>query len=73
LACIILNSAKQDKGDLIAFSVDNVQNIFFPKAKLALPRRYFMYGFGWVKPMQGNLRLEGVLCGDICDGNEDGI
>ena len=31
-----------------------------------------MDGFGWVKPMQGSLRLEGVLCGEICDGNGNG-
>jgi hypothetical protein len=63
LSCVVREAAEDNQSDLRAFLIDYIQYIFFPKPKLALPRRDLDYGILGVKPVVLDLRSESVLEG----------
>lgn len=61
LACIVREAAKENNGDLRAFSPDHVQDIFFPEPEFTFSRCDLDDGILGVKTVVPNLGSESIL------------
>ena len=61
LARKVLYPTKQHERDSVAFSFDNIEDVFLSQSEFTGPRRYFEHGIGRVEPVQSSLGVESIL------------
>jgi hypothetical protein len=61
LARKVMYPTKQHERDIVAFSFDNIEDVFLPQREFTGPRRYFKDGIGRVEPVQSGLGVESIL------------